>query len=306
LGLAIADGACVGTNRHNPAGPRDPQVPVLAVRDRQTGVYLAIMTVCSMHPTVLHEDSKLVSADFPGAARRFLQENVLGADCPVIYHTGPCGDQSPRHVTRANTFEEADRLGVMLGQSIARALKNVEYSADVRLAAAQAFVDLPPRQLPAVESAREMLAAAVARLDHLRKNGHPRAEVRTAECDLFGAEETLTLASAQASGRLAAAAASLMPAEIQALRIGPWTFVGWPGETYVEFALAVKARCPDCFVIALANGELQGYLATQQAVDERRYEANNALFASPRSGDLLVSKTLELLQEPERSQADGR
>ncbi len=37
-------------------------------------------------------------------------------DDDVIYHTGPCGDQGPRHVTRANTFDEAKRLGHLLGE----------------------------------------------------------------------------------------------------------------------------------------------------------------------------------------------
>ena len=68
-----------------------------------------------MHPTVLHEDSTLVSGDFPAMTRQYLQEHVLGADCPVLYHTGPSGNQSPRHVTRANTFDEAERLGGLLG-----------------------------------------------------------------------------------------------------------------------------------------------------------------------------------------------
>ncbi len=71
--------------------------------------------------------------------------------------------------------------------------------------------------------------------------------------------------------------------------------VGWPGEAFVEFSLMVKARRPNCFVISLANGELQGYLTTEQAVRENWYEAMNSLFSSPEAGMLLVSKTLELL-----------
>lgn len=79
------------------------------------------------------------------------------------------------------------------------------------------------------------------------------------------------------------------------MRIGPWSFVGWPGEISVEFALELKERQPDCFVISLANGELQGYLVTDKAVRDGRYEALNAVFDGPESGKLLVEKTLELL-----------
>ncbi len=35
---------------------------------------IACMLVVSMHPTVLREDSRVVSGDFPGLARQFLQQ----------------------------------------------------------------------------------------------------------------------------------------------------------------------------------------------------------------------------------------
>ena len=55
LGLGVADGSCVGTNRHDPTGPSDPQVPVLIVRDLDGRTFVAAMTVCAMHPTVLQD-----------------------------------------------------------------------------------------------------------------------------------------------------------------------------------------------------------------------------------------------------------
>ena len=105
-----------------PTGPADPQVPVLLARSAANGAPIACMLVCSMHPTVLRETSTVVSGDFPGMARRYLQEHLLGADCPVLHHTGPAGNQSPRHVLRGNTVEEAQRLGETLGRSVADAI----------------------------------------------------------------------------------------------------------------------------------------------------------------------------------------
>lgn len=296
IGFGTADGSCVGTNRHDPAGPSDPEVPVLAVRDRESGAFLAAMVVCSMHPTVLHEDSTLVSGDFPAMTRQFLQEWVLGKDCPVIYHTGPAGNQSPRHVTRANTFDEATRLGEMLGRSIGDAIGSIKYTSDVELGCAGASVYLPTRGFPTVDEAREQLDAAVKRLETLRQSQADRREVRTAECDWFGAEETLALAQAGEDGRLREAADSVMPGEIVLMRVGPRVFAGWPGECFVEFALKVKAQRPECCVISLANGELQGYLVTEEAMQKRWYEGMNSLFASPEAGMMLVNVTLEMLR----------
>jgi neutral ceramidase len=157
VGLAIADGSCVGTNRHDPAGPSDPQVPVLAIRYRDCPKFLAAMIVCSMHPTVLHEDSTLISGDFPAMTRQYLQEHVVGHDCPILYHTGPCGNQSPRHVTRSNTFAEAVRLGGLLGRSIAEAIGSLAYTDNIALGCGRELVDLPVRDFPTVAQAQQRL-----------------------------------------------------------------------------------------------------------------------------------------------------
>jgi hypothetical protein len=296
VGLAIADATGIGTNRRDPTGPSDLQAPVLIARDRATRTPIAIMLVCSMHPTVLQEDSTLISGDFPGLARRYLQRNALGEDCPVLHLTGAAGDQSPRHVIAAKTLAEAERLGTLLGRAVERVLPTAQFAHDLSIAHRQAHVRLPLRTFPNGDEADRALQAARQRLAELQRAGAPRGAIRTAECDLFGAEEALTLARAAAHGRVASAAEPCMPAEIQVIHIGPWTLVGWPGEVFVEFALRVKRHHPQTFVVTYANGELQGYLVTESAARDGGYEAANALFKSPESGKLLVDETLKLLR----------
>lgn len=292
LSRAIAEG--VGTNRHDPAGPTDTDVPVLLVRSRAARIPLACMIVYGMHPTVLHEDSTLVSGDFVHFTRRWLRGGALPPDCPVLFHQGASGNQSPRHVTRANTFAEAQRLGEILGRSVADVIKSVTFSAEATIFCRQNLVELEPRAFPKVEAAQLEVARATARYNQLAEAGAPRQQLRTAECDVFGAEETAELSRAASDGRLARAIAACTPAEIQVIRIGQWTFVGWPGEFFVEYALQIKARARDTFIITLANGELQGYIVTPEAVGLRVYESNNAVFA-PDSGKRFVDATLTLL-----------
>jgi neutral ceramidase len=293
VGLAVTQ-TRVGTNRRNPDGLADPQVPVLMVRGAAAGDPIACMVVCSMHPTVLREDSMVVSGDFPGLARRYLQQHVLGVDCPVLHHTGPAGNQSPRHVVRANTVAEAQRLGEVLGRAVADTLPNVTYTPRAALQVSRALIDLPRRVFPLPVEAQGKLARAAQKLEDLRRTGAPRQVIRGAEVDWFGAEETARLALIAGDGRLAAYYESCLPAEVQVLRVGSWAFVGWPGEIFVEYALRVKAQHPEAFVISLANGELQGYITTEQAAEEGGYEASNAIFA-PQSGQALVDATLRLL-----------
>jgi hypothetical protein len=284
----------VGTNRRNVTGPADLQVPVLMVRAANDAKLIACMVVCSMHPTVLREDSTVVSGDFPAMARRFLQQHFLGDDCPVLHHTGPAGNQSPRHVVQGNTLAEAARLGEVLGRAVAATLPRITYTSSVTFQACRAFVDLPRRSFPPLAQAELKLQGATQWLAQVRQTGAPRQEIRGAEVDWFGAEETLRLARAAANGQLEMAYRSCLPAEIQVLKIGPWSFIGWPGEVFVEYALAAKAKLNDAFIISLANGELQGYVVTEEAAREGGYEASNAIFA-PAAGKTLVEATVQLL-----------
>lgn len=297
LGLAVARAEGVGSNRHVPTGPSDPEVPVLVARSLATRRPLGCMVVYGMHPTVMHEDSTLISADFPGFTRRWLRSQVLGQECPVIYHLGVAGNQSPRHMTRANTFAEAQRIGEILARNIAVALEAISYGPIGTLVARRVMLDVRPRAFPSVDEARDTLARTRARFEELRAANAPRQEVRTAECDVFGAEKTALLADAVADGRLAEAARTASPAEIQVIQIGAWRFVAWPGEFFVEHGLALKARAPrGTYIVTLANGQLQGYIATPEAVAKGYYEATNAIF-SVDNGPRFVEETLALLAQ---------
>jgi hypothetical protein len=156
------------------------------------------------------------------------------------------------------------------------------------------MVPLQPRVLPPLAQAEAQAKAALAKFQSLRAAGAPRPEVRTAECDSFGAEETVALAQAALDGRLQAAVGQCSPAEIQVFEVGPWKFVFWPGEFFVEYGLQVKAGSPDTFVVTMANGELQGYIVTPEAVARGTYEATNAVFDAD-NGRQVVAATLALL-----------
>ncbi|MSU46621.1 MAG: hypothetical protein EXS42_05735 [Lacunisphaera sp.] len=294
-GLAVARAEGVGTNRHDPAGPADPEVPVFIVRAMADHRPLACMVVYAMHPTVLHEDSTLISGDFPHFTRQYLRaRGILPKHCPVLYHNGASGNQSPRHVTRENTFPEARRLGEKLGVAIAGVFSSIAYTQALPVRVRSTHVELQMRALPSMEEAETRAHEVKARFEALRAAQAPRAAVRTAECDWFGTEEAVALARAKADGRLEVAAANCTPAEIQVIQLGPWNFVFWPGEFFVEYALEVKARVPMTFVITMANGELQGYIVTPEAAARGGYEATNALF-SPENGLRVVTATLALL-----------
>ena len=63
-------------------------------------------------------------------------------------------------------------------------------------------VDLPSRQLPSVEAATGALRIARKDFESLRAARSAPAVIRTAECAVFGAEETLALARAATGDKL--------------------------------------------------------------------------------------------------------
>lgn len=294
VGQGIADGSQLGTNRRDPKGPTIPQMPVLAARDLH-GQIIGIMVVCSMHPTVLHENSTMISGDFPGIARQYLQSNLLDGDKPLIYHMGASGNQSPRHVVQANTMDECSRLGHILGQQIQQAFQCLQWHDHLSLTCRCAEVTLPLRRMDDMDTAMTKLSDAQKQLESLRQSNELPTLVRTAECDWFGALERVQMVKANETGLIEALAHAIMPACVQVITIGQQQYVCWPGEVFVEFALQVTQHYPHAHIITCANGELQGYLVTQQAVDEDAYEANNAIFASPQGGVKLVEATLAIL-----------
>ena len=108
--------------------------------------------------------------------RQYLQQNVLGERCPVLHHTGPEGNQSPRHVTRGNTFEEATRLGGILGHAAEKVIGDIEFSSDITLGVSQEFIELVPKGFPPVEDAAATLQQAIDKLEHLRATRAPATE----------------------------------------------------------------------------------------------------------------------------------
>ncbi|MHB0935588.1 MAG: neutral/alkaline non-lysosomal ceramidase N-terminal domain-containing protein [Armatimonadota bacterium] len=290
----------VGGNRHDPErGAVDPEVGLLAVRDAATKRLFALSLIYSMHPTVMHEDSRLVSADFPYYTREFLKER-FGPELAVLYHNGPEGNQSPRYHVQAQTFAEAQRLGELLGASVAEglsALRDEDFTADPVLDARLAQVELPRRVFPTVEEAEQSLAGHRARYEELKRSGAPHGPVRTAECDVFGAEETAYLAACQQNGLLDRVLAQYTPIDVQAIRVGDACLLGFPGELFVEYSLEAKRRAGfKVFPVTLVNGDTQGYIITRETIEKGYYESNNRVF-EPEAGSILVEAGLTLLQE---------
>lgn len=290
----------VGCNRHDPEhGARDPEVSVLAVRHAENDNLIALDLTYAMHPTVLHEDSTLVSSDFPGLARLRLEE-LIGRETVILYHNGPAGNQSPRWHVKAQTFAEAERLGRRLVDAVWPAVQEIKagaYTSTPVLGGAMDRVSLPWRKLPPVAEARRQLDEYRRTYARLKIEGSPHGPLRTAECDVFGAHETLYYAECFENGSFQKLLRRYDPLDAQVVRVGEACLVGYPGELFVEYGLMTKWQSPCRAVpINLVNGETQGYIVTPAAIREGRYETHNRSFA-PEAGEILVRSALRLIHQ---------
>lgn len=297
IAITTASGLGVGGNRRSKTDAVDPEVPVIVVKESATDKVFALSTIYCMHPTILHEDSKLYSADFPGYTRSYVKEH-LGEEVILLYHTGPSGNQSPRHFIQSNTFDEAQRLGNLLGERIVEQVRltgNAGFKEWIPLTVQQSEVMLPEKVFMTVESAAEKLTFVKNKLDTMRRNNDPAAEIRTVECDWFGAEENRQLSEMAANGKLDQVYQSLLPIEICVVGVDETHFVFLPGELFVEYSLRIKAALKEkIFIASLSNGVLSGYIVTEEAEKEGGYEASNSIFPAT-AGDVIVQNVLDMV-----------
>lgn len=286
----------IGGNRRDPDnGAIDSDLPILAVRDR-SGTVRAIWTKYALHPTILHGDNNLVSADFPGGMRTTVS-NAL-PDAVFMYSMGTAGDQSPRYFRKGQTFEEAERFGVTLGDAVVEAVEELRWLDDAEISLASRVVDLPVKDYGVPATLAERVDEAREHEQGLIAAGAPYTEVQTANLWLLGAECDWSNSLQQEDGRLQKRYDSCAPYTVHGLVIGNISYVFLPGEIFCDFGLEIKTRSPftETHVVTLSNGDLPGYCVTQEALAEGGYEPGNSILGAT-SGNILADAAIEILTE---------
>ncbi|MBI2298695.1 MAG: neutral/alkaline non-lysosomal ceramidase N-terminal domain-containing protein [Armatimonadetes bacterium] len=147
----------------NPRGFYDDTVGVLAFL-RPDGSAAAVVFNAACHVTTLGA-ATCFSADWPGAARRCLDE-ALGHDCRSIYLQGACGNIRPRTFDlsaptrfRQGTVAEFTRMGLACAHEVINILEDRLEPADGALSARRAECSLPLEQQPSADELRQWAAS---------------------------------------------------------------------------------------------------------------------------------------------------
>ena len=283
----------IGGNRRDRNGICDPELNVVAVKD-MTGAVRGIIANYALHPTFLHEDNLLVTADYPGYLRSYLEGVFPGA--AVGFAQGTSGDQSSRYFRQGQSFEEAERVGVLMGRAAEKIICGAEFFTPDVLRHAWAELEIPIREYPPVRELKERVGIYTELYERLKASDAPYLDVQNANLKMLGAEDMLGYAICISEGRRVDLRDDENPAEISVFRIGGHIIVGYPGEVFVEYGLKVRnsGKAESIFVFELADGCLPGYCINDEAYAGDGYEAGNCMLA-PGFGDTLADTALELI-----------
>lgn len=124
LGWGAVDAPHLSHNRRKDGGPTDPQLGVVKVTDRE-GRVRAVLANFTAHPTILGAECMEISADFPGAFQRILEER-LGGGAVVLFANGAEGDQTISAPGGRDDWERIEQAGAALADLVEKLLPEIE------------------------------------------------------------------------------------------------------------------------------------------------------------------------------------
>ena len=271
----------------------DREVGIVAINDT-TGNPISTLLNYTCHPTILGPANRLLSPDYPGTARKIVEQHVGGL---CLFLQGAAGNCGPTHGFIGET-EVAQRLGTRLGLEAARVrleidpvprkerlVEVVPSGADLgmyedepdgepddTLRVVNASVELPVGNFPSIEDARAEFDSIVETLNATRKNG-TEDEIKEAVKNAKRSNFVLGNAQRTADGPISM--------RVQAMRIGPAALVAIPVEAFSEIGVAVKNSSPASQTLfsGYTNGSL-GYMPMADAYEEGGYEVTTTPMAA--------------------------
>ncbi len=238
-----------------PAGPTDPELGLLILREVQTRRPLAVYGNLALH-YVGNGCSTWVSADYFGEFAKALQR-LAGADFLVALTNGCQGNINNCDFSRparqsVHPYQQQERVANVVAAEAWKQwsmLRESDFSSAVTLDAELVMVDFRARRATAAElaAAQELFSNPTAPHD----------------AEWIYAREVVWLSAGRSEWQV----------PVHALRIGSLGIAGLHGEVFVEVGLSIKSRSPlaRTLVVGLANGSI-GYVATDLALAEGSYE----------------------------------
>ena len=251
-----------------PAGPTDPQIPILLI-ESTAGEPIAVIANFSLHYIGDH-DMRAISADYFGCFARIMQERKGKQFVALLTH-GASGD-----INNVDVFhkpgprqpqEQSNRVAGWVADQVDAVWSKATFQAGVPVGATQSIYNERIRKPKGAE------------IEEARKQSE---DAKLPLLDRLYAKEQLELLKWPEE----------VPMVIQALRVGDWGAGTSPGEIFCRFGLDLKnaSPFPVTALIELANG-YGGYIPTRVDYELGGYETRLArsAFAAPFTGEEMVA-----------------
>ena len=267
-----------------PAGPTDPTVSILALREPD-GRPIAVYSTYSLH-YVGHVARGDISADYYGMYCGRLERLMHGdeQDPPMVamIANGTSGDVNNMNFLHPRPpkkpYEQMRFVADDLAAKVHTALAKVEYQDRVTLAARYREPMIGSR-LPTAEQ----LAWAKQRL------AKPAPKPGETDLTYIYAQRTMGMMGHEAS----------VAVPLQVLRIGPVCIGTMPNEPFAEIGLEFRKRSPvqPAFLVELAHGSF-GYLPTARHYELGGYETwLGSSTLEPHASEKMLDTLLEMVAE---------
>src|SRR5450756_1450469 len=143
----------------------------MRVLEVETTTRCAVVYNLDCHPTVLHEENRLYSADFPGFAASIMPLFEPFVTMPVFLN-GAAGDMSTRFYRQSSDFAEVERIGTIVAESVAASLDVLEpMKGPFAVRAVEVPMRLKARQFPSAQDLERRIADTRKKLEVARLEG---------------------------------------------------------------------------------------------------------------------------------------
>lgn len=263
-----------------PAGPTDPQVPMLLFQSTE-GKPIAAIANYSLH-YIGDFDKNAVSADYFGHFSAIMRER-RGEDFVALLTHGASGDinnvnamqqEEPWYPQDMAPTQRSRIIAAMIADQVDGIWDSAQWHDAVTVAATEDVYMMGVRKIAGAEIEQAQREAEDESLPNVERN--------------------------YARGRLALLKwPDELPKVVQSLRVGDWAASTMTGEIFCQFGLDLKHASPfsTTALIELANG-YGGYVATRYSYELGGYETrlSQSVFAKPGSGEAMVAIATAQLQ----------
>ena len=306
--MTASDGRVVIGRNYD--GPVDRTVRVIRFDDLQEQP-VATLVHYACHPTTMAWQCQYATPDYPGMAKKLVEEQI-GGTC--LFLQGATGNIGPKRGFTGDLGVyrkygkllglEASKLALGIetlprqeklvglqesGATIALFEDNTVEPEAPALEVSSRFLKLPLKEFPTPEVAEAEAAGLREELNRLRAEGD--------EAKIRAATARATQAGMRADRALWYHGKTHIDWQLQAIRIGPVALVCVPGEPFVEISQQVEKASPFAHTLfsGYSNGGF-GYIPMRDAYPEGGYEVDISPFA-PGAAELIIKESLLMLAE---------